>query len=129
MFERARERWALVRPMLIPFVLYLVLLVFAVTWLQNNPASRWTYLVALLPMIPGLFIAGGVVRAIRKLDELAQKTLLEAIAISFGFTLILTLSLGLLGMAGFPQPDGMYIALFMIVMALVAKLVLSRKYE
>lgn len=129
MFERARERWALVRPMLIPLVLYLVLLVFAVTWLQNNPASRWTYLVALLPMIPGLFIAGGVVRAIRKLDELAQKTLLEAIAISFGFTLILTLSLGLLGMAGFPQPDGMYIALFMIVMALVAKLVLSRKYE
>jgi hypothetical protein len=54
---------------------------------------------------------------------------LEAIAVSFGFTLILTLSLGLLGMAGFPQPDSLFIAIFMLIMALVAKLVLSRKYE
>jgi hypothetical protein len=80
-------------------------------------------------MIPGLFIAVGVLRAIRKLDELAQKTLLEAIAISFGFTLILTLSLGMLSVAGVPQPDGMYIALFMVIMAMAAKLYLSRKYE
>jgi CDP-diglyceride synthetase len=129
MIERAKERWVLVRPLLISFVLYLALLVFAVSWLENNPASRWRYLVVLLPMIPGLFIAAGLLRAIRKLDELAQKTLLEAIAISFGFTLLLTLSLGLLSMAGFPQPDGLYIALFMVIMALVGKLFLSRKYE
>lgn len=129
MIERAKERWGLVRPLLFPFVLYLGLLLFALSWLGNNPASRWRYLVALLPMIPGLFIAAGVLRAIRKLDELAQKTLLQAIAISFGFTLILTLSLGLLGIAGFPQPGSMYIALFMIIMALVGKLFLSRKYE
>jgi CDP-diglyceride synthetase len=129
MIERAKERWVLVRPLLIPFVLYLVLLVFAVSWLENNPASRWRYLVVLLPMIPGLFIAAGLLRAIRKLDELAQKTLLEAIAISFGVTLFLMLSLGLLSMAGLPQPDGLYIALFMVIMALVGKLFLSRKYE
>jgi CDP-diglyceride synthetase len=129
MIERAKERWVLVRPLLIPFVLYLILLVFAVTWSENNPDSRWRYLIALLPMIPGLFIAAGVLRAIRKLDELAQKTLLEAIAISFGFTLILELSLGLLGIVGFPQPDSLYIALFMLIMALVGKLFLSRKYE
>ena len=129
MIERAKERWVLVRPLLVPFVIYLILLVFAVSWLGNNPDSSWRFLVALLPMIPGLFIAVGVLRAIRKLDELAQKTLLEAIAISFGFTLILTLSLGMLSVAGFPQPDGMYIALFMVIMAMAAKLYLSRKYE
>jgi len=129
MIERAKERWGLVRPLLVPFVIYLILLVFAVSWLGNNPDSSWRFLVALLPMIPGLFIAVGVLRAIRKLDELAQKTLLEAIAISFGFTLILTLSLGMLSVAGFPQPDGMYIALFMVIMAMAAKLYLSRKYE
>ena len=129
MFERAKERWVLVRPLLIPFILYIGLLVFAVSWLGNNPNSRGRYLVALLPMLPGLFIAAGVLCAIRKLDELSQKTLLEAIAISFGFTLILTLSLGMLSIAGFPQPGGIYIALFMVIMALLAKLFLSRKYE
>jgi hypothetical protein len=54
MKERAKERWALVRPLLIPFVLYLGLLVFAVSWLENNPHSPWRYPVVLLPLIPGL---------------------------------------------------------------------------
>ncbi len=38
MIERAKERWVLVRPLLVPFVIYLILLVSAVSWLGNNPA-------------------------------------------------------------------------------------------
>ena len=129
MIERAKERFPLIRPLLIPLLIYIGLLAWSMNWLQLHPDSTWRYPVALTPMLPGIFIALGIVRAIRKLDELAQKVLLEGLAVSFAFTLVLTLSLGLLGMAGLQQPNTAYIAFFMIVMWLVGKLFFSRKYE
>ncbi len=128
MIERAKERFPLIRPLLIPLVFYVGLLAWSLNWLQSHPDSAWRYLVALAPMLPGIFIALGILRAIRKLDELAQKILLEGMAVSFVFTLVLTLSLGLLGIAGLPQPNTVYISLFMIVMWLVGKLFFSGKY-
>jgi len=129
MIERAKERFPLIRPLLIPMVLYIGLLAWSLNWLQSHPDSAWRYLVALAPMLPGIFIAIGILRAIRKLDELAQKILLEGMAVSFAFTLVLTLSLGLLGMAGLPQPNTIYISLFMVVIWLVGKLFFSGKYQ
>jgi hypothetical protein len=110
-------------------VFYIGLLAWSLNWLQSHPSSAWRYLVALAPMLPGIFITLGILRAIRRLDELAQKILLEGVAVSFIFTLILTLSLGLLGMAGLPQPNTVYISLFMVVMWLVGKLFFNGKYQ
>ena len=129
MIERAKERFPLIRPLLIPLVFYLGLLAWSLNWLQAHPDSSWRYPVALAPMLPGVFIAFGIVRAIRKLDELAQKILVEGMVVSFVFTLVLTLSLGLLGMADFPQPNAAYISLFMVVMWLVGKLFITGKYQ
>jgi hypothetical protein len=129
MIERAKERFPLIRPLLIPLVFYLGLLAWSLNWLQSHPDSTWRYLVALAPMLPGIFIALGILRAVRRLDELAQKILLEGMSVSFFFTLILTLSLGLLGMAGLPQPNTVYISLFMVVMWLAGKLFFSGKYQ
>ncbi len=129
MIERAKERFPLIRPLLIPVLLYIGLLVWSLNWLQSHPDSAWRYLVALAPMLPGIFIALGILRAIRRLDELAQKILLEGMSVSFFFTLILTLSLGLLSMAGLPQPNTVYISLFMVVMWLAGKLFFSGKYQ
>jgi hypothetical protein len=129
MIERAKERFPLIRPLLIPMVLYIGLLAWSLNWLQSHPDSAWRYLVALAPMLPGIFIALGILRAIRRLDELAQKILLEGMSVSFFFTLILTLSLGLLSMAGLPQPNTVYISLFMVVMWLAGKLFFSGKYQ
>jgi hypothetical protein len=129
MIERAKERFPLVRPLLIPLILYLGILAFSLHWIEVNPTSAWRYLVALAPMLPGIYIMLGVVRLIRKLDEMAQKILLEAAAISFVLTLVLTLSLGLLGMAGLQQPNAVYISLFMVVTALLGKLLISGKYQ
>jgi hypothetical protein len=129
MIERAKERFPLIRPLLIPLVFYLGLLAWSLNWLQSHPDSAWRYLVVLAPMLPGIFIALGILRAIRKLDELAQKILLEGLAVSFAFTLVLTLSLGLLGMAGLHQPNTVYISLFMVVVWLAGKLFFSRKYQ
>jgi len=129
MIERAKERFPLIRPLLIPLVFYLGLLAWSLNWLQAHPDSSWRYPVALAPMLPGVFIAFGIVRAIRKLDELAQKILVEGMVVSFVFTLVLTLSLGLLGMADFPQPNAAYISLFMVVVWLIGKLFITGKYR
>jgi hypothetical protein len=129
MIERAKERFPLIRPLLIPLVFYLGLLAWSLNWLQAHPDSSWRYPVALAPMLPGVFIAFGIVRAIRKLDELAQKILVEGMVVSFVFTLVLTLSLGLLGMADFPQPNAAYISLFMVVVWLIGKLFITGKYQ
>ena len=129
MFERAKERFPLIRPLLIPLVLYMGILAWSLNWLQSHPDSTWRYAVALAPMLPGIFIVIGAVRAIQKLDELAQKILMDGIAVSFMFTLVLTLSLGLVSLAGFPQPNAIYISLFMVVMWLVGKLFRTGKYQ
>jgi hypothetical protein len=85
--------------------------------------------VALLPMIPGLVIAFGVIRAILQLDELQRKILLEGLAFSFTITLTLVMSMGLLGLAGVSQLNGIYIACVMAVLWLVGKLWATRRYE
>jgi hypothetical protein len=80
-------------------------------------------------MIPGFFLASGAVVAIRKPVELNRKIIHECLAIAFAATLFLTLSLGLLGFAGLGNPGSIYIALFMVIVELVAKLVITRSYE
>jgi hypothetical protein len=129
MLERLKYRARLIRPLLVPFVIYIGLLVFAINWLEANPESSWRYLIAILPLLSGVFIAIGMVRAIGQLDELERKTLMDGMAISFACTFILALSLGLLGLAGFPQLNGMYIALFMSVVWLVGKLWMTWRYQ
>ena len=129
MIERIKERLPLVRPLFVPLILYIGFLAFAMSWLQANPESAWRYPVALIPMIPGLFLVLGLVRAIGKLDELARKILLESMVFAFALTLILTMGLGLLGLAGLTAPNSIYIAFFMSAAWLVGKLWITRRYQ
>jgi hypothetical protein len=129
MFERIKQRAKLIRPLLIPFIFYIGLLAFSLKWLEENPDSSWRIAVALLPLIPGIFIALGIVRAILQLDELERRILLEGIAFSFAMTFILVLSFGLLDIAGVPMLNGSYIALFMAVFWLIGKLWGNWKYK
>lgn len=128
MIERFKARAKLIRPLLFPLLLYIGLLAFSINWLGRHPDSVWRYAAALTPMLPGIWIAVGVVRAIRRLDELERRILLEALSVSFMGTLILVLSLGFLQFAGLPAVNGSYIGFFMAVLWLVAKLVIHRKY-
>jgi hypothetical protein len=129
MIERFRERLPLIRPLFVPLILYIGLLALAMTMVENFPQSPWRYAVALSPMLPGFFLAAGVVRMVIKLDELSRKVILESLAIGFAATMILLLGLGLLEAAGMESPGSIYIALFMGMVLIVAKLVLSRRYE
>ena len=122
MKDRIRYRFSLIRPLLIPLILYIGALAFAMQWLEANPDSGWRYVVALAPMLPGIWMALGMLRAITRLDELERRILLEAAAGSFAITLLLMLSMGLLGFAGLAQLNGVYIAGVMAFLLLLGKL-------
>ena len=119
--KRIKKRATLMRPLLVPLILYIGLLAFAVSWAPTMETSFWRYVVALLPMIPGLFLAFGIVRVTSKIDEMERRILLEAVAFSFIFTMILLLSFGLLGLVGMPQPSPIMIAGIMILLLVVGK--------
>jgi hypothetical protein len=129
MIERMKARAKLIRPLLFPLVLYISLLGFSLNWVESRPDSPWRFVIALTPMVPGIWIAISVVRAIQQLDEMERLILLEGIAVSFMGTLILVLSLGFLQIAGFPPVSGVYIGFFMVVIWLMAKLAIHRRYE
>lgn len=129
MLERAKERFHLIRPLLVPFILYIGLLVFSMSWLERNPESAWRYAVALLPMLPAVWIAVGVIRAIRNLDEMARGILYEGLAIAALLTFLVSTGLGFLEIAGLPKLNSIYIAFFMVLAWLAGKLLVSRRYE
>lgn len=120
--QRIKQRAQRIRPLLIPLILYIGLLALAVSWAPSMEHSVWRYVVALLPMIPGLFLTFGIIRVTSKIDEMERRILLEAVAFSFILTLILLLSFGLLGLVGVPQPSTIIIVSIMCMLLVVGKL-------
>jgi hypothetical protein len=120
--QRIKQRAQRIRPLLIPLILYLVLLAVAVWQAPQMEPSIWRYLVALLPMIPGLFLTFGIVRVTTTIDEMERRILLEAVTFSFIFTLVLLLSFGLLGLVDVPQPRPIHIVTIMCMLLVIGKL-------
>jgi len=120
-WQRIKQRAKLIRPLLVPLILYIGALAFAFNWLETNPDSPWRIPVAVLPILPGIAIALGVLWALNKLDEMERRILVEGAAFSFTITMLLLLTMGMLGLAGFPQLNGIYIMAIMSVLWLVGK--------
>ncbi len=120
--KRIKERAKRIRPLLVPLVLYLGLLAVAVSWAPKMEASPWRYVIALLPLVPGLFLTFGIVRVTSQIDEMERRILLEAVAFSFIFTLILLISSGLLGLVDVPQPSPVIISAIMCFLLVIGKL-------
>ncbi|MBT3391449.1 MAG: hypothetical protein HN413_13700 [Chloroflexi bacterium] len=119
--DRIKKRAVLIRPMLLPLILYIGFLLFAVSWVPKHEVSSWRYLIVMLPMLPGVTLALGLVRISSKLDELERKIILESIAFSFILTLIILIGQGLLGLVGFPQLGDAAIAALMCFLLVIGK--------
>ncbi len=119
--QRIKQRAKFIRPLLIPMILYIGLLFFAVSWAPQNEGSPWRYVVVLLPMLPGIWIALGVVQVSSKIDEMERRILLESAAFSFILTLLLLLCLGLLSMVGGPRLSSINVVAIMCVLLIVGK--------
>ena len=82
---------------------YCVVLIVALTLLQNNPHAPWRIPLALAPVIPAFFALLAFMRFLGRMDELQRRIQLEAIGLSFGATAILTFAYGFLQLVGFPS--------------------------
>jgi hypothetical protein len=129
MNKRLNYRLTLIKPLLVPMILFIGFEVAAISWLSVDRVSSWRLVVALLPMVPGLWLALGTVRAYSRLDELERKNLQNGMVFSFVITLILMISLGFLKFGGYPQPDPTVIALVMVILLLIGKLWSGRMYR
>ncbi len=127
--KRVKRRAALLRPLLLPLLLYLALLALAVSQVPSMAPTPLRYVVALLPIVPGLYVAFGIVRMAAKIDEMERRVLLEAVTFSFILTLIFLFSAGLLGLAGVPQPSPIITAAIMCFLVVVGKLWSNWRYR
>ncbi|HSG24629.1 MAG TPA: hypothetical protein VLA32_00810 [Anaerolineales bacterium] len=128
MIDRIKKRSKLVRPMMIPFILYIGALVISVNYLDTI-STNWKYGIALLPVVPAVWMALGVIKAINQLDELEQKIMFEGAAFSLLTTTLGLMVFGFLKQVGVEQPSFPYIIIFMMFMWLIGKLRGNRKYR
>ena len=119
----------IIRRLIISAVLYFSVLFIALAMLRNEPARNVMILLAVAPSIPGLIFVFTIGTAIASLDELQRRIQVEAIAIGFAITAIITFSYGLLGMADVPQPNLVYVTLIMVVSWGIGKLWTMWKYR
>jgi hypothetical protein len=129
MRERFIERFPLVRPLFVPAILYIGLVILATSNLEALTGSPWRTPVLLAPVIPGLFLALGVVNIVRRLDEMNRKIILESTAVAFAVTLFSTVPLGLLEMGDVLEVNLVYFSTLMTLVWLAAKWIIARRYE
>ena len=104
------------REFLSAMITYAVVLLVSVSLLNTGPSEAWWRIpLALTPIIPIFFALRAFLRYFHRIDELQKRIQLEAFALSFGVTCIVTFSYGLLENAGFPALNWTWVPTFMMV--------------
>jgi hypothetical protein len=88
---------------------YMVCLMVAMGLLKDHPQAAWRYPVALLPIVPALFIPFAVRSFIRQMDEMQRRIQLEGMGFAFAASAVVTFAYGLLQNTGLPQVNWMWV--------------------
>jgi len=109
---------------------YAVLLLASV-FLTNHasPSVWWRMPLALTPMVPIFFVVRAFLRFFHRIDELQRRIQLEALALSFGVTCVVTFSYSLLEYAGFPPLSWIWLPPFMMMLWSLGVCMASRRYQ
>jgi ABC-type cobalamin transport system permease subunit len=111
-------------------LLYAIALVISIYLLKHhNPVGPQKYLIAILPVLPALWIPAVVLRFFRELDELQRRIQLEGLAFGFTATAVLTLSYGFLQNAGLPQVNWVWVWPIMGVCWSLGLAIARRRYR
>ena len=109
--------------------LFLIFFVGSVYMINHEIGNSFQTILAFAPLIPGFLFVVALGNAISSLDELQRRIQVEAIAIGFGITALITVTFGLLGLTGTPQPNWMYVTVNMTFSWLAGKLWTRWKYR
>ena len=94
-----------------------------------NPDAAWRYVIALLPVIPAVLIVVAVLRFHRRRDELQQRITIEAIALAFAGTAVITFTYGFLDQAelGLPRINWTWVWALMGSLWLICEFLVRRR--
>lgn len=86
-------------------------------------------LCALIPIAPLIAVAVTVIRQVRQLDELARTIHLEALAMAFVGTALITFSYGFLETAGFPRLSMFFVWPLLACLWALGSVIAWRRYQ
>lgn len=118
-----------IRAFVLAMALYAVLLVGSILVLRRLPEGPLKFIVALVPVLPGLYMARVIAREISRRDELQRRIQLEALAFAFAGTAVTALGIGLLENAGVPPLNGSFYVPIMAALWVFGQAIASRKYR
>ncbi len=124
--NQASKRYA--REFIIAMLAYAVVIIASQLALNNLGDSPWRFLLALLPVIPVLFLVSGFVRYLSEIDELQQRIQLQAIGFAAGTTGLLTFAYGFLELVGFPRFSLFFVFPMMVMLWGIGLSYFSRRY-
>jgi hypothetical protein len=125
--NQASKRYA--REFIIAMIAYGIVIIISRLTLNSTGETPWRFVIALLPLIPVLFLITGFIRYLSGIDELQQRIQLQAIGFAAGTTGLLTFAYGFLELEGFPSFSTFFIFPFMIMLWGVGLAYFSRRYE
>jgi hypothetical protein len=100
---QARKTWLYLKEMSGAMVLYIVVLVLALSMGRRISPGPFQTAVYVSPMLPFLLAVWAVVRHVRRSDEFLRKTVVEQVAITAAVTAGWTFTYGFLENAGYPR--------------------------
>jgi hypothetical protein len=125
--NQASKRYA--RDFTVTMILYAILIIASRLILNSLGDSPLRFPIALLPVIPVIFLILAFMRFLAGIDELQQKIQLQAIGFAAGTTGLLTFAYGFLELAGFPEFSTFLIFPMMIMFWGLGLAFVSRRYQ
>jgi hypothetical protein len=110
-------------------VAYAFVLVVSLSLLKHGVPSPWKYVIAVLPVLPALWVPLAAVRLFRELDELQKQIQLEGLAFGFIAAAVLTLTYGFLQNAGLPEVSWVWVCPVMSVCWMVGTASARWRYQ
>lgn len=96
--------------------------------LQGALEQPWQTAAALLPMVPATGLCVVIVRQVRRMDELQRRVQVEALALAFAGTALITFSYGFLESTGLPKLSMFTVWPLMAALWVGALLLVRRRY-
>jgi c-di-AMP phosphodiesterase-like protein len=116
------------RATLLWMTVYAVILALTHSVIAHHSTSPWRYAIAVLPMIPLVFMARATVQHLARLDELHRRIQLNALAMTVLVTALLSLTYGFLEKVGLPHISVLWVWPWMAAIWGVTTLIAKHRY-
>lgn len=109
---------------------YVVVLIISITILNNmDEDNLLRYVVGLAPVVPLIFAFFAYMWFVRQVDEMQRRIQFEAVSIGMALTLLITLTLGFLEVAGFPRVDMIWVPAILIMSWGIGVAIVNQRYK